>query len=227
MIMNQGIDLEPTVLGAELEGILPNTVPSADDIRLLQNQLLARHRLLKLEPVVSSEEVVEGFFRCFIVHHLQQRHAVRLESLPTCVNSSHRAVRRVCVVPNEHGHAALTDSDWAEGWRRLQNERPGVNIMVPTHRSPRRADLYVVARNKVVSFEFKYVGANRMRDAPLCTAQIRLHAANHELAFLLVYCGGSIDVLKDAVARLSPGLPRNARLLAVHGPAVVVAQSPN
>jgi hypothetical protein len=223
--MNQAIDREPKVLGAEVARVLASTAPRAGDIRLLQDQLLARHYLLRLNPDVSSEEVVESFFRCFIVHYLQQRYELRVESLPTCINSSHQAVRRVCAVPNGHRHNAITDDAWAEGWRRLQNERAGVNITVPTHRSPRRADLYVVARNKIVSFEFKYIGARRLRDAALCAAQVRLHAANHALAFLLLYCGGSVDVLNDAVARLNPGLPGNVRVLAVHGPAIAVVKS--
>jgi hypothetical protein len=223
--MNQAIDLEPNVLGAEVAGVLASTVPRADHIRLLQNQLLARHALLGLKPVVSSEEVAEAFFRCFMVDYLQQQYELRLESLPTCINSSHQAVRGVCALPNGHRHTAITDDAWAEGWQQLQNE-PGVNMMVSPHRSPRRADMYVLARKKIVSFEFKYIGARRLRDAASCAEQVRLHAANHALAFLLVYCGGSIDVLNDAVARLEPGLPGNVKVLAVHGPAIAVVKSP-
>ena len=214
--MNQTIDREPNVLGAEVEGVISGTAPHADHIRFLQDQLLARHSLLRLKPVVLSEEVVESFFRCVIVDYLQQRYELRVESLPTCINSSHRAVRGVCALPDVHRHNGITDDAWSEGWRRLQKHR-GVNIMVPPHRSPRRADLYVVARNKIVSLEFKYIGSKGLRDAASCAAQIRLHAENHELAILLLYCGASMEIMNDAVTRLQPGIPANARVLSVHG----------
>lgn len=106
-------------------------------------------------------------------------------------------------MPTGHRHNTITDDAWAEGWRRLQKERPDVNIMVPTHRSPRRADLYLVARSKIVSVEFKYIGARGLRDAAACAAQVWLHAANYAVAVLLLYCGGSVDMMNDAVARLN------------------------
>jgi hypothetical protein len=220
--MNQTIDIEPNVLGAEVEGVLMSAAPRERHIRLLQDKLMARHDLLGLKLVISSEEVVEGFSRCFIVDYLQQRYELRVESLPTCINSSHQAVRRVCAVPNGHRHSAITDDAWAEGWRQLR-ERPGVDIMVPPHRSPRRADLHLVAQNKIVSLEFKYIGSKGLRDAALCAAQIRLHAANHALAILLLYCGASREVMNDAVARLQPDLPANARVLSIRGPEILRA----
>lgn len=223
MNMNQIIDEDPEILGAGIGRVLASTAPRADDMRRLQNQLLVRHSDLRLKQVISSEEVVESFFRCSLVHHLQKRYAVAIESLPRCINSSHRAVRRVCTEPTAHHHQAIRDDAWAAGWRRLQ-ERPGVNIVVPNHPSPRRADLYVVARNKVVSFEFKYIGAAGLRDAASCAAQVRLHAANHALAFLLLYCATSIDVRDQAVARVQRDVPGNVRILAVHGPAIAVVR---
>jgi hypothetical protein len=176
-----------------------------------------------LKSVISSEEVVEGFFRCSLVHHLQERCELPIESLPFCINSSHRAVRRVCTEPSAHRHQAIDDDAWAEGWRRLQRQR-GVNIVVPNHRSPRRADLYVSARNKVVSVEFKYIGPLGLRKAASCAAQIRLHAANHAVAFLLLYCGTDIEVCEQAVARLNRDAGGNVRILAVHGPESPVAR---
>jgi hypothetical protein len=222
--MNQIIDEDPKVLGAGIGRVLASTTPRVEDIRRLQNQLLARHSDLRLKQVISSEEVVEGFFRCSLIHHLQERYELPTESLPCSINSSHRAVRRVCTEPSVHRHQAIADEAWADGWRRLQHERRGVNIVVPNHRSPRRADLYVVAQNKVVSFEFKYIGALGLRDAASCTAQIRLHAANHALAFLLLYCGADIEVRDQAVARLNRDVGGNVRILAVHGPAIPVAR---
>jgi hypothetical protein len=223
VITNQTIDEDPDVLGARIGRLLATTKLRGDDIRRLQNQLLARHSDLRLKQVISSEEVVEGFFRCALVHHLQERYQLPIESLPCCINSSHRAVRRLCTEPRAHRHQAIADDAWAEGWRRLQRER-GVNIVVPNHRSPRRADLYLLARDKVVSVEFKYIGPLGLRDAALCAAQIRLHAANHALAFLLLYCGADIEVGDQAVARLNRDVGGNVRILAVHGPAIPVAK---
>ena len=221
--MNQTIDLEPNALGAEVAGVLASTAPRESHIRLLQDQLLARHDLLRLKPVVSSEEVVEGFFRCLIVDYLQQRYELRVESLPTHINSSHQAVRGACALPDGHRHNNITDDAWAEGWRQLQ-KRPGVNILVPPHRSPRRADLHIVARNKIVSLEFKYIGSKGLRDAASCAAQIRLHANNHALALLVLYCGASMELMNDAVARLQRDLPANAKVLSVHGPEIRVVK---
>jgi hypothetical protein len=159
--MNQAIDEGRTSLGSEVARVLENTAPCANDIGLLQDQLLTRHFLLAgLKRVVSSEEVVEGFFRCLIAHYIQQRYQLGTESLPTCINSSHRAVRRVCAWPVGHRHNGITDDAWLEGWCRLQ-KHSGVNIMVLTHRSPRRADLYIVAEQDR-SFEF---GSKGLRDA--------------------------------------------------------------
>lgn len=221
--MNQIIDEDPEILGAGIGRALASTAPDADDILRLQNQLLARHSGLRLKQVISSEEVAESLFRCSLVHHLQTRYGLAIESLPQCINSSHRAVRRVCTEPSAHHHQAIPDDAWAEGWR-LQQERRGVNMVVPNHRSPRRADLYVVARNELVSFEIKYVGAAGLRGAASCAAQIRLHAAHHALAFLLLYCAASIDVRDQALARVQRDVPGNVRILAVHGPAIAVVR---
>jgi len=223
LIMNQIIDEDPEVLGAGIGPVLASTAPGADDIRRLQNQLLARHSDLRLKQVISSEEVVESFFRCSLVHHLQKRYALGTESLPGCINSSHRAVRRVCAEPGAHHHQAIPDDAWAAGWRQLQH-RAGVNIVVPNHRSPRRADLYVVAGNRVVSFEFKCIGPAGLRDAASCAAQVGLHAANHALAFLLLYCAGTIEVRDQAVARVQRDVAGNVRILAIHGPAIPVVR---
>lgn len=223
--MNQSLEEEPDVLGAEIIRVLADAAPSADDIRLLQDQLLARHSLLAhLKPVVSSEEVVEGFFRCFIVDYIQRRYELGTGSLATCINSSHRAVQGVCTLPGTHSHNSVTDDAWQDGWRRLRKRHSAVDIKVPGHHSPRRADLYIVTRENVVSLEFKYIGPNGLRDPASCAAQIRLHADNHRLALLLLYCGASIELANDAVARLESSIPANARVFGVHGPEIPVAR---
>jgi hypothetical protein len=222
--MNRTIDEEPEVLGDRIGALLSSTEPAAADILELQRQLLSRHADLALKPTVSAEEVVESFFRCCLVHHLQQRFELHPDSIPGCINSSHRATRRVCAARSEHHHQAIADDLWAAAWRRLQDEHPGVNVRVPDRHSPKRADLYVVARDKIVSFEFKYIGVQGLRDAAGCATQVRRHAATHALAFLVLYCGASIDVRDDAVARLKR-LAGDARVLGVHGPTIPVVRT--
>ena len=223
--MNSAIDEEPEVLGAEIGQLLASMKPAPVDILELQRQLLLRHADLGLEPTVSSEEVVESFYRCFMIHQLAERFDLQTESIPTCINSSHRATRRVCAARSAHRHHVIADDAWAAGWHRLQAERPEVNVRVPNSRSPKRADLYVVGREKVISFEFKYIGAQGLHDAAACAAQVRRHAANHALAFLVVYCGASVGVHDDALARLNLLIGNGVRLVGVHGPKIPVARA--
>src|SRR5439155_19352496 len=120
-----------------------------------------------------------------------------------------------------HSHDGTPDEAWSVAWRRLQQEHPGVNVRVPHRRSPKRADLYIVARSKIVSLEFKYVGVQGLRDAASCAAQVRRHAANHALAFLVVYCGASNDVQDDVLALLNRLVgDDDVRIACIHGPTI-------
>ena len=65
---------------------------------------------------------------------------------------------------------------------------PEVDIVV-ARSSPKRADLYVAAADKVVSVEFKYVGVTGLRDVGGCAAQLGLHAAHHAEAISVLYSG--------------------------------------
>lgn len=228
--MNKAIDEEPELLGDGIDALLSGNKPAAADILELQQQLLSRHADLNLEPTVSAEEVVESFFRCCLVHHLQQRFDLHVDSIPGSINSSHRATRRVCAIRSEHGHQGIADDAWAAGWRRLQDEHPEVNVRVPDRRSPKRADLYIVARRRIISFEFKYIGAQGVRDAAAVSSAMQRYAANHALAFLVLYCGASIDVLEAAVARVSRRLGDaraiGVRVLGVDGPPIDVVIAP-
>ena len=108
-------------------------------------------------------------------------------------------------------------------WLGLQQEHPEVNILVPGHQSAKRADLYIVVSGKIVSLEFKYVGAQGLRDAAACAAQVRRYAVNHALAFLVLYCGASLDVHDDALARLNPFVgDDDIRIVGIHGPTISV-----
>ena len=191
--------------------------PSAEDIHHVQRQLLARHAELKLKPIVSAEEVVEGLLRCQLADYLAHRFKLPPDALPHCINASHRAVRRVCAAPRQHNHSAILDEDWATGWLEMQTRFPKINVRLPGRRSPRRADLYIVAKRQVVSLEFKYVGASGLRGVDACITQMRRHAENHERALFVVYVASdaSLDV---AYAR--SGLLQNAAFVMAGGPPI-------
>jgi hypothetical protein len=224
-LMNQTINEVPEVLGAGIGSELETIKPTAAAILDLQRQLLSRHGDLGLKPKISSEEVVESFFRCCMVHYLQQRFDLHSDAIPTCINSSHKATRRVCAARRRHRHQGISDDAWAAGWLSLQTH-PGVNIRVSESRSAQRADLFIVTRNTIVSFEFKYIGAAGLRDAAACARQVLLHAANHKLAFLVLYSGASGDVLDNALIDLRQRVGRNIRLVGVCGPAIPVVSTP-
>jgi hypothetical protein len=213
-LTNKTIDVEPEILATEIGASIEGAKPVAADIVELQRQLSSRHAHLRLKPKISSEEVAERFFRCALIHRLHQRFELHVDAIPDCVNSSHKAVRRVCVARGRHSHDGISDKAWSVAWLRLQQEHPKANVRVPGRMSPKRADLYVVARTKIVSLEFKYVGAQGLRDAAACAAQVRRHAGHHAMDFLVLYCGGPVDVLRDALARLNHhvGDVRNVRV---------------
>jgi len=223
--MHTKIDMEPVGLAREISASIASAHPTPVNIAELQRQLLVRHADLRLKPKISSEEVVEGFVRCSLIHCLQQRFELQIDAIPDCVNSSHKAVRRVCAAGGRHSHDSFSDKAWSVAWLRLQQEYPEVNVRVPNHRSPKRADLYIVAGSKIVSLEFKYIGVEGLRDAAACAAQVRRHADNHALAFLVVYCGASMDVQDDALARLNRHVGDDVRLVGIQGPTISVASA--
>ena len=180
------IDAKPRLVAAEVWNTVEGSVPSGLQVQELSRQLLRRHSLCRLRPVVSSEEIVEGYYRCVITDNLVNRHSLSEAAIPRCVNSSHRAVRGVCLVSRQHSHSAVEDRQWREGWSVIQDQNPEVNVRVARRRSPNRADLYVVTGKQVVSLEFKYVGPGGLRDIEGCAAQMRRHAACHAEAILVV-----------------------------------------
>ena len=125
------IDAEPTLTAREICRIVERSIPTRLQIQGLSRQLLRRHSVCRLKAVVSAEEVVEGYYRCLITDTLTSRHALTQAAIPSCINSSHRAVRRVCVVSGQHNHSAVEDGDWREGWTFIQRRNPEVNVQVP------------------------------------------------------------------------------------------------
>lgn len=215
------IDTQPTVLAAEIAKVIEAATPSGDDISAIQRQLLSRHAELGLRPKVSSEEVVESFFRCVVIDHLQQRFKLEINRIPNCVNSSHTAARRVCAARWRHCHDSIADPEWRAAWLGLQERYPEVNIRVPDRRSPKRADLYLVARDKIVSLEFKYIGPHRLGDVNGCAVQMRHYAENHAATLLVVYSGSNDEIEGRALARLRGLLDRGVRVACVYGPSIL------
>lgn len=217
------VDKEPAVLVPEFVRFIEHTVPSADAVRVLGDQLLSRHTALRgLKPIVSAEEIVESFFRCHVIDYLQQEFGIVAGDVPRCINSSHRATRRVCALPAAHSHAAIQDSEWQSGWLELQQLYPKVNIRTARSERAKRADLYVLARNEIISFEFKHVGQQGFGQIPGCAAQVsRYIAAGHAAAILVVYSSDH-QGHTAALARLRGLLGDGVQLACATGPAISV-----
>lgn len=215
--MKSSVSAGPGALADEMASVIRASRPTAGDILDLQEQLLTRHAELGLRPVVSSEEVVEGFFRCRLAEYVAHRFNVGADDLPDCVNSSHRAVRRICVSPHQHRHLAITDTEWAVGWAGMQARFPAVNIRVPGRRSAKRADLYIVASRQIVSLEFKYVAGNSLRGVDACIEQMLRHAKHHTRALFVVYVAPNAA---PDLARAAAGLLDNASLVTAAGPPI-------
>jgi hypothetical protein len=221
--MNDAIDEMPEIVCEEIEQRLRTAKPIAADVSALKRQLRSRHALpgLRLKPGISPEEVVEGFFRCVLAHYLHQRFDLHIDAIPACMNSSHKAVRRVCVAPGRHRHHDILDEAWEIAWDRMQVEHREVNVRVPARSRPAHADLYVVASNKVISIQFKYVGASGLRGVAECAEQLRRHAAQHERAILVVYNGTADTSRRDAAGDWLDGHhTAGVHIVGVNGPAI-------
>jgi hypothetical protein len=216
---------EPRVVAREICRIVERSIPTRSQVRGLSQQLLTRHSVCRLKPVVSSEEVVEAYYRCVITAGLASRYTLAPISIPCCINSSHRAVSRVCVSPARHAHAAVEDHKWRNGWRLIQGRNPEVNVRVAGRPSPKRADLYVVASGQVVSLEFKYVDPRGIRDINGCAAQVRRHAECHSQAILVLYSGGNKPVPDRMVQQIVLlTAARNVRVANLAGPEIPITR---
>src|SRR4029077_18630924 len=114
------IDAAPSLVARGICRTVENRIPTRAEVRALSRELLRRHLVCGLKPVVSSEETLEGYYRCLISDALAKRYLLSQEAIPLCVNSSHRAVRRVCVLRRQHSHADIDDVGWRNGWTLIQ-----------------------------------------------------------------------------------------------------------
>lgn len=221
--MNDTINEDPAVLCNEIEERLRTAKPIAADIATLKRQLRSRHAIpgLNLRSAISTEEILEGFFRCVLVHYLHQRFELHVDAIPGCVNSPHKAVRRVCAVPARHRHHDIADEAWAAAWDNMRVEHREIDERAAGAQGFRHADLYVVARNEIVSCDFKYFDDRGFRDPAAWSEQLKRHAAHHAFTLLVLYSGAAgIDVLDHARANLERLATRKIRIVGIHGPAI-------
>jgi hypothetical protein len=216
--MSQTICVQPAALVAEIARVIEEARPSKRDVLEVRRQVLARQAHLGLEDRAAPECVAESFFRCRVIDHLQRRFRIELEAIPDCINSSHTATRGVCSAPARHSHQHIADAEWAKAWRRLQHQHPEVNVYVRGRRSAKRADLYLVTREEVVSVEFKYVGRHGLRDVPACAAQMRRYVEKHAATLLAIYDGANNGSEVRGVDRLRSLLGPAVRIVVVSGP---------
>jgi hypothetical protein len=216
------INKEPAALARKIAQFAEQVVPNEGAIRGLGDQLLSRHAMLRgLKPVVSAEEIVESFFRCHVIDYLQRQFGVAASNMPRCLNSSHRATRRTCAVPAAHTHDSIQDSEWESGWLDLQRY-PGVNIRTGLSERAKHADLYVVAQNKLISFEFKYAAQQGLGRIAECAAQVnRYIGAGHAASILVVYSRDH-ESHKAALVQLRGLLGEGVQLVCTTGPAIPV-----
>jgi hypothetical protein len=219
--MHTAIKARSRAVAAGISEVVELSIADRTRLRDLTQQLLRRHVLLGLRSVVSSEEIVEAYFRCAITGTLTGQYDLSTAAIPNCINSSHRAVRCVCAWP-AHCHGNIEDKDWRRGWLAMQRNHPEVNVRVPGH-GPKRADLYLIARDGVVSIEFKYVGVAGVRDVAACAAQLGRHAEHHAEAILVLY--SDTPVPQQTVHQLTQKTGRvNVRILNPTGPKIDVAR---
>ena len=220
------IDAEPKLAAGEICRSVERTIPTRWQVQVVSRQLISRHSVCRLKPVVSSEEILEGYYRCVITETLANRHTLSQAAIPRCINSSHRAVRRVWLVSGQHTHSDVEEREWREGWALIQRRNPEVNVRVAGRRTPKRADLYVVTRKGVISLEFKYIGLGGLRDIQACAAQVRRHAECHAEAILVLYSGNNSPMPDRVVQELvSLTGAQNVRVANLAGPEIAVARN--
>ena len=169
--MTSRIDASPLEALTEIERALKSAPPpSADAVAAIQRQLAG------FGAAAAAETVIESYYGCLVTEHLRRRFDIAPDTLPLTINSSHRAVRRVCVMPGEHLHGKVLKESWASGWRTLREQHTGVDMYAQTahrERSLRHADLYVIAAGQIISLDTKDVGPKGLRSPEGCAAQMR------------------------------------------------------
>jgi hypothetical protein len=92
--IKRGIDAPPAQVVAGISRVLQSERPRADTLSAIQRQLVG------FGAAAAAETVIESYYGCIVTEHLQRKYEIAAGDLPICVNSSHKAVRRVCVAPD-------------------------------------------------------------------------------------------------------------------------------
>jgi hypothetical protein len=90
------LDAEARLVAGEISHIVERSIPTRMQVQGLCRQLLRRHAVCRLKSVVSSEEVVEAYYRCLITGGLASRYAKIL-------GKSGAAASRCPRLPRSHG----------------------------------------------------------------------------------------------------------------------------
>ena len=220
--MTSCIDASPAKVATEIERTLQNARPSADTLSAAQRQLIG------FGAAAAAETVIESYYGCIVTEHLRRTFGIGADALPVCVNSSHRAVRRVCVAPGEHLHYTVPKASWAAGWQTLRQQHKDVDMYVRTahrDRSLRHADLYVIASRQIISLEFKYVGPAGLKNPNACAAQMGPYLEAHAATRLVVYSGTPSGTPVRGIDTLMGLLPADVPLV-VYGPPIAAVGRP-
>jgi hypothetical protein len=213
--MSDFINANPDKVMTSITGWLTNAVPTTGELRLGYSQYLRT-------GAPDREKAVECYYRCILTDRLQGEFGLSAEALPTCINSSHVATRRVCVAKKSHQHSDVSHERWKHGWAALRHEyKREIDLRDDTGHL-RRADLHVVADKKIVSLEFKYVGGGGVKNASALAKQLEPYRRYHAATRLVLYSGTPRGTELPGLARLTALVPPGL-LVVLHGPAVARA----
>jgi|GEM_PF-3150845 len=212
------IKVLPNVLIKEIAKVIQALNPGDQDIAEIQNQLLRRHIILGLGKKTAPEEVAEAYFRCIITDHVQRYYNVNLNELTSCINSSHTAVRGICIRELHHNHLQVSDSEWKKTWPRFKDKHKEVDV--GEHNCRRIADLYFYTQGGIVSVEFKYLGKNGSISVNDCVTQMRRYAEKHAATMMIIYTDSTNDKEIRRVDELRSLLKPAVNVILVSGPAI-------
>lgn len=201
------INCPHTKLRDEIERTIRKAVPSESDIAMIAGQLR------KHEADPASEAIVESYYRCLLVDHLQKTYRIEQEEVPLCINSSHRAPRLVCCATPRHRHYSIEKERWLEGWWRMRDRYTPIR----RHETLRRADLYVIGQEQIVSVEFKYAGLHGIRDPSHCIEQMKRYVIRHAATMMVVYAALKPDSDVRGVADVRRALGPATPVVVVYG----------
>lgn len=219
--MTNCIDASVVETLTEIERVLKSAALESDVVASIQRQLA------EFGAAAAAETVIESYHGCLVTEHLRRMFEIAPVALPETINTSHRAVRRVCVMPGEHLHGKVLKESWAEGWRMLC-QQPGVHMYVQTNqreRSLRHADLYVIASGQIISLEYKYVGPKGLSSPEACADQMSPYLAAHAGTRLVIYSGTPSGTPVRGLEKLRRLLPADVPLV-VYGPPIAAVVAP-